>query len=266
MDIFTKSTTRRIMLALGLACWVALNSFAADVQVVSSGGFAVAYKTLGPEFEKASGHTLKSGWGPSMGETKNAIPNRLKRGEPIDVVIMVGSALDELVNQGKVLADTRVVLARSKIGMVVRAGATKPDISTVEALKTTLLNAKSIAFSDSASGVYLSTVMFPKLGLMEALKDKARMIPAEPVGEVVARGDYEIGFQQVSELAHVRGVELVGTLPDGVQEITLFSAGVVADAKQVDAGRALIQYLSSPESATIINATGLEAVQSGTWR
>jgi molybdate transport system substrate-binding protein len=245
---------------------VALSAQADQIQVVSSGGFAQAYKALAPAFEKASGHTLVSGWGPSMGETKNAIPKRLARGEPIDVVIMVGSALDGLVQQGTLAADSRAVLARSGIGMAVRAGAPKPDISTVEQLIRTLRQARSIAYSDSASGVYLSTVLFPKLGLSEALKDTARMVPAEPVGQVVARGDAEIGFQQVSELAHVPGIDLVGKLPDAVQEITLFSAAVVSGAAHAEAGRQLIRFLASPEAADIIRATGLDAVATATPR
>ena len=262
-DAWNSSLTRRLALCVGsltlaLALWPSAR--AAEIQVVSSGGFAEAYKALAPIFEKASGHTLVSGWGPSMGATKNAIPNRLARGESIDVVIMVGSALDTLVQQGKLAADSRVVLARSRIGMVVRAGAAKPDIRTVEQLKRALREARSIAYSDSASGVYLATVLFPKLGLSEELKGKARMIPAEPVGQVVARGEAEIGFQQVSELAHIQGIELAGLLPDEVQEITLFSAAVVTGAAHSQAGIDLIRFLASPESADIIETTGLEAV------
>ncbi len=233
---------------------------AADIQVVSSGGFAPAYKSLASEFEKATGHHLITGWGPSMGETANAIPNRLQRGEAIDVVVMVGSALDDLIKQGKVIADSKAVLARSKIGLAVRAGAAKPDISTVEALKRTLLDAKSIAYSDSASGVYLAKVLIPRLGIAEQLKDKARMIPAEPVGKVVARGEAEIGFQQVSELKAIPGIDIVGILPAEVEEVTLFSAGVISGAKETAAGRALIQFLASPAAVPVIEKTGLEAV------
>lgn len=232
---------------------------AAEVQVVSSGGFAAAYRALAPEFERATGHTLVAGWGPSMGETRNAIPKRLQRGEAIDVVIMVGSSLDELIKQGQVDADSKALLARSKIAMAVRAGAAKPDIGSVDALKQTLLKAKSIAYSDSASGVYLETVLLPKLGIAEQLKGKARMIPAEPVGQVVARGEAEIGFQQLSELKHISGIEIVGLLPAEVQKVTLFSAGVVRGAKQGEAGRALIQFLASPQAAPTIESTGLEA-------
>ena len=227
---------------------------AAEISVVSSGGFAAAYKALCPEFEKATGDTLKSAWGPSMGDTHNAIPQRLERGEPIDVVIMVGNSLDKLVKEGKVDPSSTVLLARSKVALAVKAGAPTPDISTVEALKQTMLNAKSIAYSDSASGKYISNVLIPKLGLADALKGKARMIPAEPVGKVVARGEAEIGFQQLIE-----GIHIVGLIPEAVQEVTLFSAGMVKGAKNPEGAKALLKYLASPQSSKIIDDTGLEA-------
>lgn len=232
---------------------------AAEISVVSSGGFAAAYKALCPEFEKATGDTLKSAWGPSMGDTHNAIPQRLERGEPIDVVIMVGNSLDKLVKEGKVDPSSTVLLARSKVALAVKAGAPTPDISTVEALKQTMLNAKSIAYSDSASGKYISNVLIPKLGLADALKGKARMIPAEPVGKVVARGEAEIGFQQLSELNPIEGIHIVGLIPEAVQEVTLFSAGMVKGAKNPEGAKALLKYLASPQSSKIIDDTGLEA-------
>lgn len=248
--------------AVALAATIAVGLWqvpaqAAEIHVVSSGGFAAAYKALAPDFEQRTGHRLVSAWGPSMGDTPGAIPNRLKRGEQIDVVIMVGEALDELVAQGKVLNDNHRRLADSPIGMAVKAGAPKPDISSVEALKRTLLEAKSIAYSDSASGVFLSTVLFPRLGIAEELKGKARMIPAEPVGHVVARGEAEIGFQQVSELQASPGIDIVGFLPDEAQKITPFSAGIVAASQEKDAAKALIEYLGSPEVAPVIRKTGL---------
>jgi molybdate transport system substrate-binding protein len=254
------SFIRRSIALIGISlALLAASAQAADITIVSSGGFAPALKALAPEFEKATGHTVHSAWGPSMGDTVNAIPKRLSRGESIDVVVMVGSALDDLLAQGKLQADSKVILARSKIAMAVRSGAAKPDISTVEALKKTLLNAKSIAYSDSASGVYLSTVLFPRLGIADQIKGKAKMIPADPVGAVVARGDFEIGFQQRSELAHVTGVDVVGLIPEEVQEVTLYSAAVVTNAKQAEAGRAFIKFLASPQAAAVINETGLEA-------
>lgn len=238
---------------------------AAELHVVSSGGFAAAYRLLGPEFEKREAHTLVTGWGPSMGETAEAIPNRLNRGEPIDVVIMVGNSLDDLIKQGKVAADSKVILARSKIAMAVKVDAPAADISTVKHLRQTLLNAKSIAYSDSASGVYLSTVLFPRLGIAKQIGSKARMIPAEPVAKVVARGEAEIGFQQLSELMPEAGIRVVGLLPEEAQKVTIFSAGVVSNSKQPEVARALVQFLASPIASPTIKQTGLEpATDSGT--
>jgi molybdate transport system substrate-binding protein len=161
---------------------------AAEVKVVTSGAFTAAYLKLVPEYERTTHHKLVTEFGPSMGTTHNAIPLRLERGEAIDVVIMAAPALDNLIKQGKVQAGSRVDLVQSLMGMAVKAGAPKPDIGSVDALKRTLLAAKSIAYSDSASGVYLSTELFPKLGIADQIRGKSRKIEADPVGEAVARG------------------------------------------------------------------------------
>jgi molybdate transport system substrate-binding protein len=150
------------LVAVALSTSVAL---CAEIKVMSSGGFAAAYKNLAAEFEADTKNTIVNTWGPSMGDTPQAIPNRIARGEPVDVVIIVGDALDGLIKQGEVNADGRMDLARSGIAMAVRKAAPKPDISSLDALKRTLLEAKSIAYSDSASGVYLSTVLFKRLGI-----------------------------------------------------------------------------------------------------
>jgi len=237
---------------------------AAEVRVVSSGGFAAAYRELAPAFERQTGDTLITEWGPSMGDTVDAVPARLRRGEPIDVLIMVGYALDDLVKQGKVAADSRVELARSGIGVVVRQGAPKPDVSTVDGLRRALLAAKSIAYSDSASGVYIQREMFKRLGIEDQVAGKARMIPAEPVGQVVARGEAEIGFQQISELKPIKGIDLVGPLPPEVQQVTVFSAGVLADSREPAASRALLRFLASPQAAPAIIASGMEPMGAAT--
>jgi len=173
-------------------------ALAADVHVMISAGFFQAYSALAPGFERASGHKLVTTRGPSLGDSPEAIPNRIKRGEFADVVIMAGASIDELGRQELVNASSKVNLARSEIGMVVRAGAPKPDIGSVEAFRRTLLEAKSIAYSDSASGIYLSTTLFVKLGVADQVAGKARKIRGPPSGEqvatVVARGEAEIGF------------------------------------------------------------------------
>lgn len=255
--LFSGRGMPRWIIAASLGLLVSLAS-ADELHVVSSGGFAAAYRTLAPDFERKTGHQLKTEWGPSMGETPQAIPQRLSRGENIDVVIMVDESLEGLIKQGKVLDADHQLLARSRIGMAVKAGSAKPNIATLEGLKQTLLAARSIAYSDSASGVFLSAVLFPRLGIAEQIKEKCRMIPAEPVGQVVARGDAEIGLQQVSELLPVSGIDFVGALPDEAQQITPFSAGIVAGSNETTAAKALIDYLSSPAAALLIRQIGLD--------
>lgn len=223
-----------------------------------SGGFSAAYKQLVPQFEKATGHKVETTYGPSMGDTPQAIPNRIERGEPVDMVIMVGYALDNLARQGKVAANSRVDLAESSIGVAVREGAPKPDIGSVEAFKKTLLEANSIAYSDSASGVYISTELFRRLGILDEIKNKSRMIPAEPVGQVVARGEAELGFQQISELLPVRGIVIVGPLPPELQKTTIFAAGVTTNSKEPEAARSLIAFLSSEQASDVVQITGMK--------
>jgi molybdate transport system substrate-binding protein len=229
-----------------------------EVHVMNSGGFTAAYKALGPKFEVATGHKLSTAWGPSMGAAPEAIPNRLARGEPADVVIMVGYALSDLIKQGKVMADSKVDLADSRIGMAVKSGAARPDISTVEALRNTLLHAHSIAYSDSASGVYIQNQLFKKLGIEAEVKPKAHMIQKTPVASLVAAGDYELGFQQISEILPVAGVDFVAKIPEQVQSVTTFSAGIPVGAQHPEAARALIRFLASPEARAEILKSGLD--------
>jgi molybdate transport system substrate-binding protein len=234
----------------------------AEIKVMTSGAFTAAYLKVIPEFERSTHNKVLTAFGASMGNAPDSIPSRLQRSEPVDVVILAAPALDELIKQGRVVSGSRVDLVRSSIGMAVRAGAPKPDISTVEALKRTLLDAKSIAYSDSASGVYLSKEMFQHLGIADQIEGKCKRIQSEPVGVVVARGDAEIGFQQISELLPVTGIAYVGPLPPEVQKVTVFSAGVVVGARKPDAARALIKFLASPAAVPAITKTGLEPVLS----
>lgn len=233
-----------------------------EVRVMTSGAFTAAYLEVIPEFERATQNKVVTAYGASMGNAPDSIPSRLQRGEPVDVVIIVGSALDELIKQGKVVAGSRVDLARSSIGMAVRAGAPRPDISSLDALKRTLLHAQSIAYSASASGVYISTELFPRLGIADQVMGKSKRIESERVGTVVARGDAEIGFQQISELLPVPGIDYVGPLPPEVQKVTVVSAGVAVGAKEPDAATALIRFLASPAVVPAITKSGLEPVTS----
>jgi len=233
---------------------------AQEVRVMTSGAFTEAFLNLVPELERTIGLKVLVAFGASMGGAPDSIPSRLQRGEPVDVVILASEALEALVDQGHVRPGSGVDLVRSSIGMAVRKGAPKPDISSVEALTRTLLQASSIAYSASASGVYLSTEMFQRLGIADQIKGKARRIESERVGAVVARGDAEIGFQQVSELLPIAGIDYVGPLPAAVQRVTTFSAGVAVKSKAPEAAKALIEFLMSPAVAPAIAKTGLEPV------
>jgi molybdate transport system substrate-binding protein len=196
-----------------------------------------------------------------MGDSPEAIPARLARGETADVVILDGGAAGELAKRGFVREGSRVDLARSQVGMVVKAGAATPDISSVEAFKRTLLAAKSIGYSDSGSGTYLSTILFAKLGVADQVAGKSRKVrgppSGEPVAAVVARGEVEIGFQQVSELIHVPGVTFVGALPAELQPGFSFAGAITSNASTPDAAAALLRFLSSPEAAATIVKAGL---------
>ena len=254
----TTASFRSLFAGVAALLLFAPTADAAEVHVMISGGLSAAYNALVPEFEKATGNKVITAYGPSMGTTVNAIPTRLDRGEPADVLILVGYALDDLVKKGK--ATSRVDLVNSKIGVAVKAGGPKPDISTVDAVKRALLAAKSVAYSDSASGVYISTEMFDKLGISAEMKDKAKKIPATPVAEIVARGEAEIGMQQISELKAISGIDIVGPLPDSLQKITVFSAGIATASKEPDAGKALIKFMTSPTARDEIVKSGMEPI------
>lgn len=234
---------------------------AADVEVMISAGFFRVYSELGPGFERASGHRLVTTRGPSMGDSPEAIPARLARGESADVAIMDGGAAEELAKKGSLRADSKTELARSLIGMVVREGTAKPDIGSVEAFRSALLAAKSIAYSDSGSGTYLSTTLFGKLGIADQIAGKSRKVrgppSGEPVAAVVARGEADIGFQQVSELIHVPGVTFVGTLPAELQPTITFAGALTRSVRQPEAGMALIRFLTAPAATPVLQKNGL---------
>jgi molybdate transport system substrate-binding protein len=260
----SSATIRALLLGLASVLLLSASAGAAEVRVMISGGLAAAFNALVPEYEKQTGNKVLVAYGPSMGTTVDAIPVRLERGEPADVLIMVGYALADLAKKGKVVPDSQVDLVKSPIGVAVKAGAPKPDISSADSLKRALLDAKTVAYSDSASGIYVSTEMFKKLGIDEEMKGKARQIPATPVGEIVAKGEAEIGFQQISELKPVAGIEIVGPVPAELQKITIYSAGVATVSKEPEAGKALVRFLGSPAAREEIVKSGMEPILPGT--
>ena len=247
-------------LAMALVLLVAAPAYADDIRVMTSGAFTAALLDLAPQYERATGQKIVVGT-TTMGTGAASIGSRLQRGEPADVVIVAATALDDFIKDGVVVAGSRVDLVRSNIAMAVRAGAPKPDISSVEALKRTLLQAKSIAYSASVSGVYLSTELFQRLGIADQVLPKSRRIERERVGAVVARGEADIGVQQLSELLPVAGIDIVGPLPPGAQRVTVFSAGLAATTKNPDGAKALITFLASPAAAPAIKKSGLEPLR-----
>lgn len=232
-------------------------ALAQEVTVMISGGFKAALEKLAPRYEAQSGDRIVLISGPSMGKTPQAIPNRLARGESADVVIMVGDALDALAHDRMVKDGSRVELADSPIGMVVKAGSPVPDIGTDTALRQTLLQASTVAYSDSASGRYVQSQLFKTLGINEQMEGKAHRVERIPVASEVAKGKYSIGFQQVSELLPVPGVTFVGKLPDNLQYITRFAGAVTARAAHPTEGKALLDFLSSAKARETISATGM---------
>lgn len=233
-----------------------------DIRVMTSGALTAAYLDLVPRLELLTKKKIVTA-ATSIGTGDAFIPNRLRRGEPVDVVIVADGVLVGLIKDGLIMADSYAPLARSAIAMAVRAGSPKPDIGTVDALKRTLLQAKSIAYSASVSGDYLSTELLQRLGIAGRVLSKCRRVEGgERVGAVVARGDAEIGFQQLSELLPVRGIDHVTPLPPEVQKVSLFSAGVAAHTQDADAAYAVVKFLSSPNAAAAIRKSGLEPVGS----
>jgi molybdate transport system substrate-binding protein len=238
--------------AIGLAMLAGAAS-AAEIRVIGSPGTREPYNRLVPEFEKATGNKVTTIWG---GVTE--VAKRVAAGETADVVMLPAAQIDELIKLGKVRPDSRVNVATCGVGVVVKAGAPKVDISSADSLKKALLAAKSFAYSAGPSGLHLEKLI-RDWGIFDAVKGKiVPPRPNVPIGEMVAAGEAEIGFQQVSELLPVKGVDYLGALPADIQEITVFSAGVHSGATAADASRALLRFLTAPEAAPVIRKTGME--------
>jgi molybdate transport system substrate-binding protein len=231
-----------------------------EIRVMTSGAFTAAYLDLISPLEALTKKKLVTA-ATSIGTGDTSIPNRLRRGEAVDVVIVADAVLLGFIKDGLIKADSHTPVARSAIGMAVRTGAAMPDLSSVEALKRTLLEAKSIAYSASVSGEYLTKELYQRLGIAEQVMGKSRLIGGgERVGAVIARGEVEIGFQQISELLPVPGIAHITPLPADVQKVSVFSAGVSETTINADVARGVIQFLSSHEAAAAISKSGLEPI------
>lgn len=247
--------TRHIVrtLALCAALLVSGAAGAAEIKVIASNAVKESYVKLIPVFEKKSGHHVTVDWGGTADIVK-----RTAGGEVADIVITTSAYIDALTKQGKLAPGSRVDLAKSTIGVALRPGAPKPDLTNGETLKKSLLAAKSIILSGGPSGVYLAE-LFQKMGIAEQIKSKTtRLGPGESPGEAVARGQGDIGFTQVSELLAVKGIVYLGPVPADVQQVTVFSAGIGRNAPQPDAAKALVRFLTSPEAAPTLKETGLQ--------
>ena len=223
-----------------------------NISVISTVAFKDAYLALLPAFEHASGHKVVTQWVPTV-----EVLRRIKAGEQIDLVLMAGTGIDSLTASGQLVANSAVPFVKSGIGIAVRAGAPRPDVSSADTLKHTLLVADSVAYSSGPSGDYLAG-LFERLGIAAAIKPKTRLVQGIPVGELIARGEAATGFQQIPELLPVQGIQYLGPLPSAIQYTTVFAAGLHAASQQPDAARAWVQCLTSPKAAALYQQHGME--------
>ncbi len=231
----------------------ATTAHAAEIKVIAAAAVKEVVFELIPAFEKASGHKVITIWAGT-----EAITKRISGGEVVDIVLIAAPNIDKLIAEGKLVAGSRADVAKSGIGVAVRAGLPKPDISSGEAVKNAVLAAKSVAYSSGPSGFYLAD-LFKKMGIAGQIKDKLKQTPSGvQVGEVVARGEADLGFQQVSELLHLKGIHYLGPLPADIQHTTVFSAALHTAAPAPDAAKALAKFLTAPEAAPVIRRSGME--------
>ena len=228
----------------------------AEIKVLTAGAFKQVLLALLPDFERATGHKVTV-----ANDTVGALTKRIAGGEAFDVAVLTPKAVDDLANEGKFVAGSRANLARVGVGVVVKDGTPKPDISSVAAFKQALLAAKSVAYIDPAaggsSGIYVAGLL-DKLGIAGEVKPKAKLIPGGAVAEHVAKGEAELGIHQISEILPVKGVTLVGPLPAEIQNYTVYAAGVGAHATEGDAAKALIKALSGLAAAEVLKSKGME--------
>jgi len=231
----------------------------AQLKVLISGGFSGAYKEVLPEFERATGITVTTGSGASQGAGAQTIAAQLQRGVAADVVILSREGLAELISAGRIVPGTDVDLARVPLAAAVRAGAPKPDVSTVAALTQTLLSAKTVAVPGSTSGIYLTTNLFPQLAVADRITVKVTERGSQSAS-MVAAGEAAIVIQPVSELMNVPGIEVAGRLPQEVQLVQTFAGAIVVGSNQPDAGRRLIAFLASEHASAAIGKSGMDPV------
>lgn len=230
-----------------------------EIKVLTTGILKGSFTRIATQFESESGHKLTMSWGPSSGNSPEASPVRVRSGEQIDVLIMVNTGMDDLVRSGHFVALDRKDVTVSRIGVAVKAGHPVPDISTPSALRQALLNAKSIGYSEGASGTYVAADLLKKLGIADQVAAKSHVILGRKfVAEAVADGEVELGIQQLSELRLEPGVTVVGPLPEELQKASVVSAAVSSKARNPDAARRFLAFLSTPFATAAIRDSGLD--------
>jgi molybdate transport system substrate-binding protein len=225
---------------------------AAEIKVWAARAIATVLAEIGPQFERTTGHKLKV-----SSDLPTAFARRAKAGEPFDILISGSAPVDEWIKEGRLIVKTRTEIARSGIGVEVRAGARKPDISSVEAFKRALLDAKSIAYLRVGSGIYLDG-LFERLGIAEAIKSKVTRPESDIVSELVAKGEIELGLVVITQILTTPGVDLVGPLPPEIQSYVVFTAGISANSKVLDAAKQLVKFLTGQTAIPVIRAQGME--------
>lgn len=250
MNLLVSALTKSVAALMVIG---ATTAHASEIKVMASAAVKEVVLDLIPPFEQSSRHKITTIWAGT-----EAITKRISGGEVVDIVLIAAPNIDKLISEGRLVAGSRADVAKSGIGVAVRAGLPKPDISSGEAVKKAVLAAKSVAYSSGPSGFYLAE-LFKRMGIADQIKDKVKQTPSGvQVGEVVARGEADLGFQQVSELVHLKGIDYLGPLPADIQHITVFSAGLHTAATAPDAAKALIKFLTGPEAAPIIRKSGME--------
>lgn len=243
---FTKLVVAIVMISTTTA-------HAAEIKLIASNAMKEIVLDLMPGFERSTGHKVTAIWGGT-----EAITKRISSGEPVDIVLIAAPNIDKLIAEGRLVEGSRADVAKSGVGVAVRAGLPKPDISSGEAVKSAVLAANSVAYSSGPSGYYLAD-LFMKMGITDQIKEKVKQTPSGvQVGELVARGEAELGFQQVSELLHIKGIHYLGPLPPEIQHTTVFSAGLHTAAAAPEVAKALVKFLTGPEAAPVIRKSGME--------
>lgn len=243
----------KFLVATSASLFLSYAASAAEIKVLAAGATKEVYLDLVPQFEKNSGHKVLATWSGTAD-----IMKRMAAGEVYDVVIVGAPEIDAFIQQGKMVAGSRIDLMKSGVGVAVRAGAPKPNISSSAALKQAVLAAKSIGYSTGPSGVYVMS-LFERMGIADQVKSKLKQTPSGVrIGTIITSGEAEIGFQQVSELIHEPGVDYLGPLPADVQKITVYSAGIPSGAKQPEAAKELVKALTGPVAAPVIKKYGME--------